>query len=263
MDSTTPDLSLQRSVLLALWLSRTAPTRTSVTTAVQAVQHEDEPHTVTGAAAGPHAVSLREVVGTWSGGPLEVCAALPRPGDPAGVPAPAAAAAIEAGECLLVHTPAGAWAAIPRIQTFGSALEEGHLVEWSTVEVGDWRPGFAGVVGSAQQAEAEMREALVSATQALRSLDVARWRPDAAQSIEALRTDAGFIRRLPAGLDQRTVRILTTAVRLRAIVELARMDDGAAVNTWQTDQRSAALQHIERVSRRALSAASHAAAGEG
>ena len=86
-------------------------------------------------------------------------------------------------------------------------------------------------------------------------IDVARWREDAAESIAALR-DIGIPSwRLPDGLDGRTVRVLTSAARLRAIVALATQDDGAAVNLWQADQRSTALKDVDRMARRAMSAA--------
>ncbi|WP_158068926.1 hypothetical protein [Cellulosimicrobium sp. CUA-896] len=49
--------------------------------------------------------------------------------------------------------------------------------------------------------------------------------------------------------------MLEQAVRLRAIVELATVDDGGAVNLWQADQRSTALREVDRASRRAVGAA--------
>ena len=109
--------------------------------------------------------------------------------------------------------------------------------------------------GSLAEAERDLRQGLLQATEALSKLDVARWRPDAAESIVALRDVQLPAWRLPEGLDGRTVRVLASAARLRAIVALATQDDGAAVNLWQADQRSTALRDVDRMARRAMSAA--------
>ncbi|HEX5332865.1 MAG TPA: hypothetical protein VFW79_09480, partial [Cellulomonas sp.] len=103
--------------------------------------------------------------------------------------------------------------------------------------------------------ERDLRAALTQATRALAALDVARWRPDAAEAIAALRSDGDPGWRLPRGIDARRVRVLASAARLRAIVALATADDGGAVNLWQADQRSTALREVDRAARRAMSAA--------
>jgi hypothetical protein len=53
------------------------------------------------------------------------------------------------------------------------------------------------------------------------------------------------------------VRVIGSALRLRAIVDLATADDGAAVNLWQADQRTTALRDVDRAARRALAVATH------
>ena len=70
--------------------------------------------------------------------------------------------------------------------------------------------------------------------------------------------------RLPAGLTAwpQRVRVLTQAARLRAIVGLAAEDEGGAVNLWQSDQRSTALREVDRLARRAMTAASARLAGD-
>ena len=60
---------------------------------------------------------------------------------------------------------------------------------------------------------------------------------------------------MPPELDGRRLRVLVSAARLRAIVELATADDGGAINLWQADQRSTALREVDRAARRAMSAA--------
>ncbi|MEV7971588.1 hypothetical protein [Cellulomonas sp. NPDC089187] len=244
-------LTLPRSILLALWLAEPSPGSGPVDRLLAAVQGEDEPHRI--ADGG----TLAELVTRWASGPRTVAAVLPAPGDPAGAPALVAGAAQEAGEAVLVHTPEGDWAAVPQVEVFGSVYEPGHLVTWQVTPVPPWQTALVGQVGTLREAERDLTTALARATEALTSLDVARWREDAAEQIAALSSGADPGWQLPAGLDQRRVRMLTTAARLRAIVDLATGDDGAAVNLWQVDQRSTALRDVDRAARRALAAATH------
>lgn len=254
-----PLLDLPRSVVLALWLQELGPASASdpepVDRIVAAVQHDDEPHTVS-APDEPHlAGTLAELVGAWAAGSPTAAAGLPAPGDPAGVPAGISHVAATAGECTLIHTGAEAYAVVPHVQVFGSVYEPGHLVQWRVSRVPDWRTALVGQVGTLADAERELRAALMQATRALASLDVARWRPDAAETIASLRGDVDRGWRLPRGVDARRVRVLVSAARLRAIVTLATADDGGAVNLWQADQRSTALREVDRAARRAMSAA--------
>jgi hypothetical protein len=257
-------LALPRSVLLALWVERVGAGSEPLRQALDAVQGDDEPHAVAGEDGSElpdgHLPDLFEA---WASGPRDVAALLPTPGDVTGVPASISAAAIAAGECVVVRTAAGSFAAVPEIEQFGSELEPGHLVTWRVCRVPDWRTSLLGNVGSLADAERDLRGALVSATEALASLDVARWRPDAADAIAALRgeVDPGWL--VPSGLDGRRLRVLVAAARLRAIVDLATDDDGGAVNLWQADQRSTALREVDRAARRAMCAATTAIEGPG
>ncbi|MCL1870635.1 MAG: hypothetical protein FWF90_09525 [Promicromonosporaceae bacterium] len=245
---------LPRSAVLALWLQAET---VSPGVVVRCVQGDDEPHTVTGLPGfGPEAASLKDLVAAWSRGPREVVALAPAPGDPAGVPAAASAAATEAGECLAVATSAGSWVVVPRVTQFGSALEPGHLVAWEAVEVPSWSTAVAGALGSLADAERELRTSLITATEALDQLDVARWRDDAADAIEKVRRTSTDAWPVPP-LDGRRARVLQLATRLLAIVDLATDDDGGAVNIWQVDQRSTALREVERTARHALAAATY------
>ncbi|WP_258726857.1 hypothetical protein [Cellulomonas sp. NS3] len=252
-------LALPRSVLLALWLQEIGSGSAPVQRAVTAVQGDDEPHTVRvgeGTDLGA-AATLPDLVAAWAAGPRAAAAALPVPGDPGGAPAAVAGPAVLAGECVLVHGLHGTFAAVPHVEEFGSAYEPGHLVTWEVARVPDWRPALVGQVGTLAEAERDLRTALIQATEALASLDVARWRPDAAEAIAALRSDVDPGWGLPPTLEGRRVRVLASAARLRAIVRLATADDGGAVNLWQADQRSTALREVDRAARRAMSSATH------
>ncbi|WP_298460119.1 hypothetical protein [uncultured Cellulomonas sp.] len=256
MDTTPDVLALPRSVLLALWAHGVGAGAGPLQQALAAVQGDDEPHTVrVGEGAEPSEDGLAGLLAAWAGGPREVAAVLPAPGDLSGVPAAVSRLSVDAGECVLVHAAAGSFAAVPVVEEFGSALEPGHLVTWEVRAVPDWRTSLLGVLGTLADAERELRLALISATEALASLDVARWRPDAAEAIAALRSEVGPGWPVPGSLDGRRVRVLASAARLRAIVALATADDGGAVNLWQADQRSTALREVDRAARRAMAAA--------
>lgn len=240
-------LDLPRSVLLALWVASHDPVR-----AVAAVQGDDEPHTVVDADGEPTTLAR------WLAalGPADAVAGLlPVPGDALGVPAAVSSAAVDAGEAVLVLAGGAGLALVPEVRRFGSELEPGHLVTWQVTPVPDWRLALQGRLGSLADAERDLRQGLVLATEALQRLDVARWRPDAAALIGAVPRLELQTSRLPRDLDGRRARTLTSAARLRTIVSLAVEDDGGAVNLWQADQRTAALRDVDRVARAALCAA--------
>lgn len=248
-------LALPRSVLLALWLDGTGAGPDHLRRALRSIEDDDEPHAVEGAAdLVADGGTLADLLGHWAGR-VRTAALLPVPGDASGLPPDVADLAVEAGECVLVALGDRAWALVPDVVEFGSVLEIGHLVTWTVREVPDWRLRLPGVVGTLSEAEQALRRALVAATEALAGLDVARWRPDAASAIASLRSDTAPGWSLPAGLAPRALRVLASAVRLRAIVELATADDGGAINLWQADQRSAALREVDHAARRAVAAA--------
>ena len=242
-----PTLELPRSVLLALWLQGG-----SARGAEPNITGDDEPHDV----VGGRYQDLDELVEDLGERYLDVAAVLPAPGDPFVGPLDAPAA----GECVLVHHNDEHWdlAIVPEVHRFGSWLEPGATVVWHTHEIADWRTELLGSIGSLEDAERDLREGLLLATQALVQLDVARWRPEAAERIAAVRDGTLSPDRLPAEFRAwpQRVRVMTQAARLRAIVALATEDEGGAVNLWQSDQRSTALRQVDHLARRAMSAAS-------
>ncbi|WP_052367109.1 hypothetical protein [Paraoerskovia marina] len=249
-----------RSVVLALWARDLADGVALLPDAVRAVRGDDEPHRLGSSFDGAPRrgedddAELRTLLTIVSSPGTSTVAALPAPGDPAGVPAEASAAATEAGECLLVESTAGAFALVPSVVRFGSAWEPGHLVTWDRVPVSSWERRFYGVVGDVSEADRALRTALITATRALADLDVARWREDVGDELAALRGEnLGWP--LPPRVEATTARVTSLATRLRRIVELATDDDGGAASLWQADQRSAALGEVDRAARRALAAA--------
>ncbi|WP_444662022.1 hypothetical protein ACT17Q_09170 [Cellulomonas sp. CW35] len=260
-----PDLDLPRGAVLALWLGATAarPAGSPVpTAALRGVQGDDEPHEVVDATGSR--LDLADALASWTAPDLDVVALLPAPGDVAGVPAAVSAQALDAREVVLLRSAGRSLALVPEVTGFGSALEPGHLVTWHATEVPDWTLAVQGL-GTLEDADRGLRRGLTDVTDALVRLDVAHWDDAHATQVVALR-DAGVPTwRLPDRLDARRGRILASAARLLAIVDLATRDDGGAVNLWQADQRTAALRDVDRLARRALSAATFAgpAAGPG
>ncbi|MGC0251196.1 hypothetical protein [Pseudactinotalea sp. Z1748] len=246
-------LDIPRSVLVALWANRlgTAPSPEELAQAARAVRAVADDDGM------PTADLLTQVAGT------AVLAVTPVPGEPVPLPAPARAAALEAGQALISGPPRGAPGllriAVPDERAFGSELEPGELLGWQVwtepVDGSGWVPP----VITMAEARTGLAEALDLAIETLLSVDVARWREEAAEEIAMLGSDElppPAADRIPPGLDPRRSHVLSRAVRLQAIVDLATQDDGAAVNSWQADQRTAALRHVAAAARGALCAVS-------
>ncbi len=243
-------VSLPRSVLAALWLPHVKDLG-SVTRAAAAITGDDEPHV---ALVGRSQLNIAALFATWA--PARVVGAvLPVPGHPAGVPAAVAADAVEAGECLIISAREGTWAAVPTVRTFGTFLEPGATVSWQVTETADAEIGLLATLGSLTEARTSLAQALVTATEALTRLDLARWRPDAASRIADLASAREPDWPLPPEIAADRIELLARAARLMAIVELARGGEDPAVTTSQSDQRFAALREVDAAARRAMAAA--------
>lgn len=239
--------------MAALWVGCADDDSSWLPGAVAAITGTDEPHRTEDEA--PLAVLLDRLSLQRRGSGTSF-AALPVPHEPVGLTGPIGVAAMDAGECVVVDgaASAGALVAIPDVVAFGSALEPGAMVRW---ELHHTRVAIVPV--SLGDARRMLAEALVIAVDALESMDVARWRPDAAEEISQLASSSVPLEisdQLPPGLDPRRSDLLVRAARLEAIAELAMADDGAAVTLFAADQRQAALRHVAGASRHAMSAAS-------
>ncbi len=246
-------MSLPRSVVAALWVGCADDGESWIPRAVDAITGTDEPHRTDDDAPLGALLDRLSLQHSVSG---TVFSALPVPHEPVGLTGPVGIAAMDAGECVVVDGGAGAQAlvAVPDVVAFGSALEPGAMVRWQV------HTAQAAIVPvSLGDARRMLAEALVIAVDALESMDVARWRPDAAEEIAELASSAvpaEISHQLPPRLDPRRSDLLVRAARLEAIAELAMADDGAAVTLFAADQRQAALRHVASASRHAMSAAS-------
>jgi hypothetical protein len=260
----TTTAALPRSALLCAWGTAALRGEVAAVHAVRAVQGDDEPHGLV-LADDPLVRPCDDVAGLLdalrTAGTTGLRLVLPVPGDLAGLAGPPEvnAEAVDAGECLL--TVGGApLILVPLVESFGSALEPGHLVTWW---VHDARvPPEA--TSSVSDAERQLREVLTAATRQLGDLGLgdsglARSGPELLDRLADVRHGTSPCADLPQGLPARSLRVLDLAWRVRRIVALAGEDDGGAVNGWEASRRSQALQGLDGAGRHAIVAALNAA----
>jgi hypothetical protein len=126
-------------------------------------------------------------------------------------------------------------------------------VRWSAYEVAEPAPDPLTVA----EAEHELTAATRDAAAALAALDVASWRPEVADGLARMRR--GVTPDLPPGHEARAVRLLASADRLAAVLELAASDSpGGAVNGAEARARDEALRPLATAVRRARQAAYNA-----
>lgn len=237
----TRSAGLADSVRLALWFSAWCEGRSSLDEVRDEVVDADAAHDVVGLPGQSDAVPLILALGLLraeraTGAGL----ALPVPGDPAGLggPPPFNAEALEAGEAVVLRG----------VDLGLVPVRAGAGVVWRCLAAHDRRQ-----VPDLAEADTELRAALPRAADELAALDVARWRPEVADELMALRRPRDL--RLPDGMEPRAQRMVALADRCLTIVELALADDGGAITAVEADRRRQALLPLERASRRALVAA--------
>ncbi|MGI8867554.1 MAG: hypothetical protein ACR2F6_01550 [Mycobacteriales bacterium] len=258
-----------RAGLLVAWAGAWIAGRAAYDDVLTNVTGNDEPHRVVGlpgAAADerrvepdPIAVADPSVPLGWllpelrrHGG----CAlVLPAPGDPRGVPpGDFGAAALTAGEGVVVGAGDAGLGLVPSVTRHGSDIGSGTVfVRWDCFPIDGLPLDPLGV----PEAEHDLADALRSAAAELAELDVASWRPESAAAVAGVRRAAGPS--LPAGHDQRAIRLLAQADRLAAVLDLADADaPGGAVTAAEALARSEALRPLGRAVRRARLAAYNA-----
>jgi hypothetical protein len=231
-------LALPVSARLAWWGTAWLRGRVVTDLAIDAVLFDDATHVVAGLNGTHGSVPLARALAELRTSGASTCGlALPEPGDPVGIGGPRelSAAALEAGEAVV----AGAIGLVPR--------RVGAVVEWTAY---DAAPRQLTDVGEADQA---LRRALQEAATALADLDVARWRPEAADALMGLHRPPALAP--PPGTPPRCAELAARALQARAIVDLALEDDGGALSAAETADRRAALQPLGAAARRGLVAA--------
>ena len=205
---------------------------------VDAVLAGDATHVVAGLPGVEGSVSLtRTLAELRATGADGVGIAHPVSGDPVGLGGPAAfnAAALEAGEA----TVCGGIGLVPR--------QVGAAVEWTayTAQVR--------TLSDVGEADRGLRLALQNAATALADLDIARWRPEAADALMNLHHRPALVP--PPGTPGRCGELAARSLQALAIVDLALDDDGGALSAAQAALRREALHPLGAAARRGLVAA--------
>jgi hypothetical protein len=237
MSTPTLPLSARFAVWLTAWLAGTA----SADDARDAILGGDAAHHVTGLPGEPGPQPLVLALGALRRqGATGAGIALPVPGDPLGLAGPAAfnVEVLEAGEGVVLDGTS------PR----SVPHRAGAGVVWACHPAASRRqlPDLA-------EADTGLRQALLRTSDVLVDLDVARWRPEVADELMALRRSADL--RLPGSMAPGAVRLASTAARCATIVDLALRDDGGSISAAEATARREALVPLDRAARRALVAA--------
>jgi len=225
----------------ALWFSAWVTGAVSLDDARDAIVGADTAHDVAGLPGADGAVPLILALGRLrSAGTAGAGIALPVPGDPLGLAGPTEfnCYALEAAEGVVL---AGAdIGLVPH--------RAGSGVVWTYHEAISRRQ-----VPDPAEADTTLRQAVLAAANTLADLDVARWRPEVADELMALRRSPDF--HLPHGMSARALNLVSTSTRCRSIVDLALADQGDATSAFEADKRHAALAPLDHAARRGLVAA--------
>ena len=247
-----------RSALLTAWGNAWLAGETGLPELVEHVTAYDDLHAVVGLAVDDLPLE-RAVARLRAAGVTRLRVVLPAPGDAVGLPGPGpfTAAALDASEGVLALRPDGIGTGlVPRLVSHGSPFDGTvTTVTWTAYDVVVSGPDPGPFL---HDAEHDLRRGLLECLSALRELDVARWRPDLAESLVGLRRQArqGLDDdELPDGHPQRAHDLLVQARSLAAVLSLAGHDLGGAVDTREAAGREAALRELARLVRRARVAA--------
>jgi hypothetical protein len=241
-----------RSGVFAAWASAWLAGEAAYDDVVGRVTGADEPHRVAGLPGVDGDVPLGWALPVLrERSPEGVRAVLPVAGDPRGLPGPGpfTTAALAAGEAVVGR----GIGLVPEVTEHGSAQDRTCCVRWTAYGAADPAPDPLTVA----EAEHELTTATREAASALAALDVASWRPEVADGLARVRR--GVTPDLPPGHDARAVRLLASADRLAAVLELAAADSpGGAVNGAEARARDEALRPLATAVRRARQAAYNA-----
>ena len=236
--SSTP---LPLSARFALWFSAWTAGSVSLDDARDAIVADDAAHDVVGLPGTVESRPLIVALGLLRGaGAVRAGVSLPVPGDPLGLagPGPFNAEVLDVGEGVVLD--GAELGLVPR--------RAGQGVVWACHPAESRRQ-----LPDPSEADTMLRQALLRTTDTLADLDVARWRPEVADELTALRRAADFA--FPDAMSPRAVRLASLATRCRTIVELALEDDGGGITAAEVEARRQALAPLDHAARRGLVAA--------
>ncbi len=222
-------LALPHSATLAWWLTAWLRGHEQTDHVLDALA--DDVHLMAGGSALDLLTRSRATGASYAG------LALPVDGDPLGLGGPRDfnSAALEAGQAVVV----GDLGLVPE--------EQGETVQWQPHAASRRQLPDVG------EADRTLRGALLGAAGDLADLEVARWRPEAADALMNLHhrptLDA------PLGTPPRCVDLAARGLQAWAIVDLALVDDGGALSSYEVERRRGLLQPLGHAARRAIVAA--------
>ena len=243
-----------RSALLAAWGNAWLAGDAALPELVARVSAYDGGHLVQGLTAGSLPLE-RAVARLRADGVARLRLVLPAPGDPLGLPRPGpfTAAALKSSEGVLALRADGSGSGlVPTLTVHGSPFDGTvTTVTWTAYDVVASGPDPGPFL---HDAEHDLRRGLLECAGVLRTLDVARWRPELTDALADLRREArGGIddEELPGGYPQRARQLLVRARQLAGVLVLAGEDDGGALDTRESLGREMALRELARLVRRA------------
>ncbi len=240
---------------MAAWLGAWLAGRAASDDLLAGAQRGDAPHTVRGLPdeAGPVPLS-RMLPLLRRSAPADVSLRLPVPGDPDGLAGLMLSRALRGGEAVAVqpHDPAGhGWLLVPEVDVRGSSLEPLVTVEWELTPIIGRLSAGAANADTLREGERVLSESVTAAAQVIAEIgQVGRLSPEIVTAIQSLRKRSGLKLPLPPGSPPEAIRVLTTAQRLEAVVELAAAEQplSAAADARRMD----ALREVSRAVRDAF-----------
>jgi len=234
-------VALPLSARFVLWFSAWCRGCASLDETRDAVVGADAAHDLTGLPGEADAVPLILALGRLRGlGADGAGLALPVPGDPLGLAGPVDfnAAVMEVGQGVV----------LTGVDLGLVPVRAGAGVVWVAHAAAPHRQA-----PDPSEAKGALQRALLETTDLLADLDVARWRPEVADELMALRRQTDLD--VPPAMSTRSTTLAALASRCRRIVELALEDDGGALTATESERRRAALSPLDHAARRALVAA--------